>query len=122
MVQSACRDLWPGEKKSTHDLSASFNWAARGLNDQESWVFAWTLANYGFVLQLVSLVGISTVTIMTELVRRFKDEGMALHIEMVERRENELGVDVSRQQRWSSACYVDGILAAIEAASFSSAS
>lgn len=123
MVQTACRTLGLGEKKLVYNLSPSFNWAAHGLNDQDIRDFIWILARHGFVLQLVSLAGIhSTATITSELARRFKHEGMAAYVGLVQQRERELDVDVLTHQKWSGASYMDGILAAIRAGSSSSAS
>ena len=45
-----------------------------------------------------------------ELAKRYKTEGMLAYVELVQRREKELGVDVLTHQKWSGASYVDRIL------------
>ena len=68
-----------------------------------------------FVLQLISLAGVhSTATITAELSRRFQKDGMLAYVDLVQRREKELDVDVLKHQRWSGAAYLDGILSAIQ--------
>ena len=68
-----------------------------------------------FVLQLISLAGLhSTATITAELSKEFKKNGMLAYVNLVQRREKELGVDVLTHQKWSGAAYIDGILGAIQ--------
>ena len=75
------------------------------------------------MLQLISLAGLhSNATITSELSRRFKDEGMLAYVNLVQRREKELGVDVLTHQKWSGANYMDGILGAIQSGSSGSKS
>lgn len=112
----------PG-KKLVYNLSPSFNWSAHGFSDADLKNFIWDLAKHGFVLQLISLAGLhSTATISSELARRYKDEGMKAYVEVVQRREKELGVDVLTHQKWSGAQYMDGIIGAIQAGSSGSKS
>ncbi|KAI9763506.1 MAG: hypothetical protein M1840_000459 [Geoglossum simile] len=81
------------------------------------------LAKEGFVLQLVSLAGLhSTATITSELSRNFKANGMLAYLNLIQRREKELGVDVLTHQKWSGAAYIDGILGAVQSGSNSSKS
>lgn len=76
-----------------------------------------------FVLQLISLAGLhSTATITAELARAFRQDGMLAYVNLVQRREKELNVDVLTHQTWSGAAYVDGILGAIQSGSSSSKS
>ena len=112
-----------GPKKLVYNLSPSFNWSAHGFSDEQLRDFIWDLAQHGFVLQLISLAGLhSTATITSELARRYKDEGMKAYVEIVQRREKELGVDVLTHQKWSGAGYLDGIIGAIQAGSSGSKS
>ncbi|KAL9042185.1 MAG: hypothetical protein Q9214_003858, partial [Letrouitia sp. 1 TL-2023] len=108
----------PG-KQLVYNLSPSFNWLGKGLFDEPSLrSFVWDLAQAGFVLQLVSLAGLhSTAAATAQLSRRFKDEGMLAYVEMVQRREKELDVDVLTHQKWSGAAYMDGVLGAIQSGS-----
>ncbi|KAK4133553.1 isocitrate lyase and phosphorylmutase [Trichocladium antarcticum] len=124
-----CRDLGravrgahPG-KALVYNLSPSFNWMAHGFTPETLKSFIWDIAREGFVLQLVSLAGLhSNATISSELARRFKAEGMAAYVEVVQRREKELGVDVLTHQKWSGASYVDAVLGHIQSGSSGSKS
>ncbi|KAA8633202.1 hypothetical protein SMACR_05989 [Sordaria macrospora] len=113
----AVRDKFPG-KGLVYNLSPSFNWMAHGFTQDTLKSFIWDIAKEGFTLQLVSLAGLhSTATISSELARRFKDEGMQAYVELVQKREKELGVDVLTHQKWSGANYVDAILGHIQSGS-----
>ena len=76
-----------------------------------------------FVLQIISLAGLhSTALVTAELSRDFKDGGMLAYVNLVQRREKELGVDVLTHQKWSGAAYVDGIMGVIQSGSSGSRS
>jgi isocitrate lyase len=78
---------------------------------------------YSFVLQLISLAGLHSTAVTTaELSKQFKEDGMLAYVNLIQRREKELGVDVLMHQKWSGAAYVDGILGAIQSGSSSSRS
>lgn len=47
---------------------------------------------------------------------------MLAYVNLIQRREKELGVDVLTHQKWSGAAYVDGILGAIQSGSSGSKS
>lgn len=111
------------EKGLVYNLSPSFNWMAHGFTPETLRSFVWDIAKEGFVVQLVSLAGLhSTATVSSELARRFKGEGMAAYVEVVQKREKELGVDVLTHQKWSGAGYVDAILGHIQSGSSGSKS
>lgn len=118
----AVREVYPG-KGLVYNLSPSFNWMSHGFTPETLKSFIWDIAKEGFVLQLVSLAGVhSTATISTDLARNFKTDGMKAYVELVQRREKELGCDVLTHQKWSGAKYIDGILGAIQSGSSSSKS
>ena len=111
------RKTHPG-KQLVYNLSPSFNWMGQGFSEASLKSFIWDLAKHGFVLQLISLAGLhSTATITAELSRAFKKDGMLAYVNLVQKREKELGVDVLTHQKWSGAPYVDGILGAIQSGS-----
>ncbi|KAI7095328.1 Methylisocitrate lyase, partial [Hortaea werneckii] len=117
-IHSATESAGLGRKKLVYNLSPSFNWSAHGFSASDLQNFIPNLAQHGFVLQLISLAGLhSTATISAELARGFKSEGMKAYVELVQRREKELGVDVLTHQKWSGAAYLDGVLGAIQAGS-----
>jgi isocitrate lyase len=116
------RAKYPG-KGLVYNLSPSFNWMSHGFNDSTLKSFIWDIAKHGFVLQLISLAGLhSTAAMSNELSKAFKDEGMLAYVNLVQRREKELGVDVLTHQKWSGAAYIDGILGAIQSGSSSNKS
>ncbi|KAK0667801.1 putative mitochondrial isocitrate lyase [Cercophora samala] len=118
----AVRSVYPG-KGLVYNLSPSFNWMAHGFTPETLKSFIWDIAKEGFVLQLVSLAGLhSTATISNELAKKFKEDGMAAYVELVQRREKELGVDVLTHQKWSGASYVDAVLGHIQSGSSGSKS
>ncbi|KAI1150336.1 isocitrate lyase [Nemania diffusa] len=118
----AVRAAFPG-KGLVYNLSPSFNWMAHGFTDATLKSFIWDLAREGFVLQLISLAGLhSTATITNELAREYKKDGMLAYVNLVQRREKELGCDVLTHQKWSGASYIDGILGAIQSGSSGSKS
>ena len=116
------REAHPG-KQLVYNLSPSFNWTGQGFDDASLKSFIFDLAKHGFVLQLISLAGLhSTATISSELSRKYKDDGMLAYVNLVQRREKELGVDVLTHQKWSGANYIDGILGSIQSGSTGSRS
>ncbi|KAI0019045.1 isocitrate lyase [Xylariomycetidae sp. FL0641] len=118
----AVRGVFPG-KPLVYNLSPSFNWMAHGFNDATLKSFIWDIAKEGFVLQLISLAGLhSNATITNELAREYKKDGMLAYVNLVQRREKELGCDVLTHQKWSGASYIDGILGAIQSGSSGSKS
>ncbi|KAM7188389.1 Isocitrate lyase [Naviculisporaceae sp. PSN 640] len=118
----AVRQVHPG-KGLVYNLSPSFNWMAHGFSQDTLKSFIWDIAKEGFVLQLVSLAGLhSNATITSELARKFKTEGMKAYVDLVQKREKDLGVDVLTHQKWSGAPYVDAILGHIQSGSSGSKS
>ncbi|KAI1334663.1 isocitrate lyase [Xylariaceae sp. FL0016] len=118
----AVREVFPG-KGLVYNLSPSFNWMAHGFTDATLKSFIWDIAKEGFVLQLISLAGLhSTATITNELAKEYKKDGMKAYVDLVQRREKELGCDVLTHQKWSGASYIDGILGAIQSGSSGSKS
>ena len=54
-----------------------------------------------FVLQLISLAGLHLNAAATaELASRFKTEGMLAYVDMIQKREKEIGCDVLTHQKW----------------------
>ncbi|OTA92920.1 hypothetical protein M434DRAFT_396047 [Hypoxylon sp. CO27-5] len=118
----AVRKVLPG-KGLVYNLSPSFNWMAHGFTDATLKSFIWDIAKEGFVLQLISLAGLhSTATITNELAKEYKKNGMLAYVNLVQRREKELGCDVLTHQKWSGASYMDGIIGAIQSGSSGSKS
>ncbi|KAL8807565.1 MAG: hypothetical protein Q9200_004618 [Gallowayella weberi] len=116
------RAAYPG-KQLVYNLSPSFNWMAQGFDEASLKSFIWDLAKHGFVLQLISLAGLhSNATVTAELSRAFKTDGMLAYVELVQKREKELGVDVLTHQKWSGAAYIDGILGMVQSGSSGSKS
>ncbi|KAM6498624.1 isocitrate lyase [Amanita muscaria] len=113
------RQQYP-EKCFVYNLSPSFNWSKHGFNDQDLKSFIWDLAKEGFVLQLISLAGLhSNAAATAELAARFKKDGMLAYVELVQRKEKEIGCDVLTHQKWSGANYIDKILQTVSSGSSS---
>ncbi|PSR80148.1 isocitrate lyase [Coniella lustricola] len=120
---AAVRAAHGARKGLVYNLSPSFNWMRHGFTPATLASFVWDIARAGFVLQLVSLAGLhSTATVTSELARAFKERGMAAYVELVQRREHELGVEVLTHQKWSGAAYMDGIVGAVVSGSSGSKS
>ncbi|KAH8099737.1 isocitrate lyase [Cristinia sonorae] len=113
------RQVYPG-KWFVYNLSPSFNWSSHGFSDSDLKNFIWDLGKEGFVLQLISLAGLHLNAAATaELAQRYKTEGMLAYVELVQRKEKELGCDVLTHQKWSGANYIDRILTTVSAGSSS---
>jgi isocitrate lyase len=98
-------------KKLVYNLSPSFNWSAHGFSDGDLKEFCNELGKAGFVLQLISLAGLhSTAAVTCELSKGFKKDGILAYVELIQRREKEVGTDVLTHQKWSGANYIDEIL------------
>lgn len=118
----AVRSVYPS-KPLVYNLSPSFNWMSHGFTPENLKSFIWDIAKEGFTLQLISLAGLhSNATATTELSRAFKEDGMKAYVDLVQRREKEMGCEVLTHQKWSGASYIDGILGAIQSGSSSSKS
>lgn len=111
------RSKYPG-KGLVYNLSPSFNWMGHGFSNETLKSFIWDIAKHGFVLQLISLAGLHSGAVITnELSKEFKKDGMLAYVNLVQKREKELGVDVLTHQKWSGASYIDGILGSIQSGS-----
>ncbi|KAH7911603.1 isocitrate lyase and phosphorylmutase [Hygrophoropsis aurantiaca] len=113
------REKFPG-KWFVYNLSPSFNWSKAGFSDADLKNFIWELGKEGFVLQLISLAGLhSNAAATAELAARYKDDGMLAYVELVQRKEKEIGCDVLTHQKWSGANYIDSILQTVSSGSSS---
>ncbi|KDR85654.1 hypothetical protein GALMADRAFT_234647 [Galerina marginata CBS 339.88] len=113
------RETYPG-KWFVYNLSPSFNWSKHGFSDSDLKNFIWDLAKEGFVLQLISLAGLHSGAVTTaELSARFKEDGMLAYVELIQRKEKEIGCDVLTHQKWSGANYIDRILSTVSSGSSS---
>lgn len=113
------REKYPG-KWFVYNLSPSFNWSQHGFSDADLKNFVWELAKEGFVLQLISLAGLHSNAVVTaELAARYKTEGMLAYVELIQRKEKEIGCDVLTHQKWSGANYIDRILSTVSSGSSS---
>ncbi|CAM9019662.1 unnamed protein product [Wickerhamomyces anomalus] len=52
-----------------------------------------------------------------ELSKNFKDQGMKAYVELVQRKEKEIGCDVLTHQKWSGANYYDDLISAVQSGS-----
>ncbi|KAJ8084647.1 mitochondrial 2-methylisocitrate lyase [Marasmius tenuissimus] len=108
------------ETRFVYNLSPSFNWSAHGFSETDLKNFCWELGKEGFVLQLISLAGLhSNATATAELAARYKEDGMLAYVQLVQRKEKEIGCDVLTHQKWSGANYIDKILQSVSSGSSS---
>ncbi|KAK1215329.1 mitochondrial 2-methylisocitrate lyase [Marasmius sp. AFHP31] len=99
------------ETRSVYNSSPSFNWSAHGFSETDLKNFCWELGKEGSVLQSISLAGLhSNVTATAELAARYKEDGVLAYVQLVQRKEKEIGCDVLTHQKWSGANYVDKFL------------
>ncbi|KAJ2934301.1 hypothetical protein H1R20_g2759, partial [Candolleomyces eurysporus] len=96
----------PG-KWLVYNLSPSFNWSHHGFSETDLKNFVWDLGKEG------------TAVTTAELARRFKDEGMLAYVNLIQKKEKEIGCDVLTHQKWSGANYIDRILSSVSAGSSS---
>ncbi|KAL5482821.1 ICL1 [Sanghuangporus weigelae] len=108
-VHAVHPDVW-----LAYNLSPSFNWEAAGLGPAEMKSYIWELGKFGFVWQFITLGGLHSNGYISDLfASAFQKEGMKAYVEIVQRREREIGCDVLTHQKWSGAEYVDGLLKTI---------
>ncbi|KJA28479.1 hypothetical protein HYPSUDRAFT_33888 [Hypholoma sublateritium FD-334 SS-4] len=116
------RETYP-EKWFVYNLSPSFNWSQHGFSDAALKSFIWDLAKERFVLQLISLAGLHSGAVTTaELSQKFKEDGMLAYVDLIQRKEKEIGCDVLTHQKWSGANYIDKILSTVSSGSSSTSS
>lgn len=107
-------DVYP-ETKLVYNLSPSFNWRAHGYSSTDLKNIIWNLAEYGFVLQLVSLAGIhSNGLSFSQLSRKFQKDGMKAYVESIQDVERAENCDILTHQKWSGAEYVDSLMKTIQ--------
>ncbi|KAJ3544047.1 hypothetical protein NM688_g5788 [Phlebia brevispora] len=73
--------------------------------------FVWQLGKLGFVWQFITLAGLHSNGYISDLfAKQFATEGMKAYVELIQRREREIGCDVLTHQKWSGADYVDNLM------------
>ncbi|EIW73409.1 hypothetical protein TREMEDRAFT_26472 [Tremella mesenterica DSM 1558] len=94
-----------------YNLSPSFNWDAAGLGEREMKDYVWALGKLGFVFQFITLAGLhSNAYINDAFASAFAKEGMKAYVELIQRKEREIGCDVLTHQKWSGADYADSLM------------
>ncbi|KAH9841874.1 isocitrate lyase [Rhodofomes roseus] len=94
-----------------YNLSPSFNWEAAGLTTQDMKAFVWELGKLGFCWQFITLAGLHSNAYINDLfAKAFAQEGMKAYVELIQRREREIGCDVLTHQKWSGADYMDNLM------------
>ncbi|THG96162.1 hypothetical protein EW026_g5622 [Hermanssonia centrifuga] len=94
-----------------YNLSPSFNWDAAGLGTDDMKAYVWELGKLGFVWQFITLAGLHSNAYINDLfARSFATEGMKAYVEIIQRKEREIGCDVLTHQKWSGADYMDNLM------------
>ncbi|KAJ3772402.1 isocitrate lyase icl [Lentinula raphanica] len=102
--------VYPGQWLA-YNLSPSFNWDAAGLNENDMQSYVWELGKLGFVWQFITLGGLHSNAYISDLfAKEYAKTGMKAYVELVQRKERELGTDVLTHQKWSGADYADNLL------------
>lgn len=102
-----------------YNLSPSFNWSAAGLGEKEMKEYVWELGKLGFVFQFITvsafsfpwsrcsadnrddqLAGLHSNAYINDLfAKAFAKEGMKAYVELIQRREADIGCDVLTHQK-----------------------
>lgn len=83
-----------------YNLSPSFNWDAAGLDGETMRDYVWELGKLGFCWQFITLAGLHSTAYISDLfAKAFKDEGMKAYVELIQRRERDIGCDVLTHQK-----------------------
>ncbi|KAF8073795.1 isocitrate lyase [Lyophyllum atratum] len=94
-----------------YNLSPSFNWDAAGLGEKDMESYVWELGKVGFVWQFITLGGLHSNAYISDLfAQNFAKTGMKAYVELIQRKERELGTDVLTHQKWSGADYADNLI------------
>ncbi|KDQ62572.1 hypothetical protein JAAARDRAFT_189872 [Jaapia argillacea MUCL 33604] len=94
-----------------YNLSPSFNWDAAGLGTEEMKAYVWELGKLGFCWQFITLGGLHSNAYISDLfAKNFATDGMKAYVELIQRKEREIGCDVLTHQKWSGADYADNLL------------
>ncbi|KAJ7459774.1 isocitrate lyase icl [Mycena latifolia] len=94
-----------------YNLSPSFNWDAAGLGEKEMQSYVWQLGKLGFVWQFITLGGLHSNAWISDLfAKEYAKTGMKAYVELIQRKERELGTDVLTHQKWSGADYADNLI------------
>ncbi|PFH53926.1 hypothetical protein AMATHDRAFT_72951 [Amanita thiersii Skay4041] len=105
-VHSACPGHW-----LAYNLSPSFNWDAAGLGERDMESYVWELGKLGFVWQFITLGGLHSNAYISDLfAQSFAKTGMKAYVELIQRKERDLGTDVLTHQKWSGADYADNLI------------
>lgn len=108
-----------------YNLSPSFNWEAAGLSDKDMQDYVWELGKLGFVWQFITvriggimqthvncsflcaqLGGLhSNAYISDFFAQNFAKTGMKAYVEIVQRREREIGCDALTHQKVTLNCF-----------------
>jgi len=94
-----------------YNLSPSFNWDAAGLAESDMKNYVWELGKLGFCWQFITLGGLHSNAYISDLfAKAFAAEGMKAYVEIIQRKEREIGCDVLTHQKWSGADYADALI------------
>ncbi|EGN98414.1 hypothetical protein SERLA73DRAFT_55765 [Serpula lacrymans var. lacrymans S7.3] len=94
-----------------YNLSPSFNWDAAGLGTDDMKNYVWELGKLGFCWQFITLGGLHSNAYISDLfAKEYAKEGMKAYVELVQRKEREIGTDVLTHQKWSGADYADNLI------------
>ncbi|KAK1234927.1 mitochondrial 2-methylisocitrate lyase [Marasmius sp. AFHP31] len=111
-------------RATTFALYADLVWLETKMPDIEETrngpeELCWEFGKEGFVLQLISLTGLyGNATATVKLAARYNEDGMLAYVQLVHRKEREIGCDVLTYQK-CGANYVDKIVRSVSSGSSS---
>ncbi|KAJ2923056.1 hypothetical protein H1R20_g14036, partial [Candolleomyces eurysporus] len=115
--QAVAKEIEASSIKDKEGALKTYNEAAKGKSNNEARAIAADILNKQVSWDWDGLH--STAVTTAELARRFKDEGMLAYVNLIQKKEKEIGCDVLTHQKWSGANYIDRILSSVSAGSSS---
>ncbi|KAJ3281390.1 isocitrate lyase 1 [Borealophlyctis nickersoniae] len=98
-----------------YNLSPSFNWDAAGMSDAQIGSFINDIGKLGFVWQFITLAGMHSTALITDLFARdYAKRGMLAYVEGIQRQERNHGVETLAHQKWSGAEYYDNLIKTVQ--------
>ena len=91
-----------------YNCGPSFNWSTAGMSDEDMGSFQKRMGGLGFVWQFITVAGFHLNSLATDMFsRNYRTSGMLAYADLVQRREEEFGVETLKHQRWSGADMCD---------------
>jgi len=101
------KEVYPN-KLLSYNLSPSFNWDAANMTNEEIANFNKDLGKLGFTWQFITLAGFHLNGLMvSKLASEYATNGILSYVELIQRQERALNLDLLKHQKWSGAEMID---------------